>query len=155
VIRVVLAVALAAVLLGASLPAVDRARVAHTDAALEREGERLAAGIAALADRSGSGGRWIVTVRVPGRSWGHAGGRLSIADGIEWQVDGGRPGRARLPVPVVDGLVLRTPGRHRLVVELVRHRGRVGVAVRRLDLKSEGATTAAHAGSVRPRGRGV
>lgn len=154
-IRVVLAVALAAVLLGASLPAVDRARVAHTDAVLERESERLAAGITALADRSDPGGRWIVTVRVPGRSWGHAGGNLSVTGGITWRATGGHAGRERLSLPVFGGLTLTAPGRHRLVVELVRRRGRIGVVVRKLDLKSEGATTTTHAGSVRPRGRGV
>jgi len=150
-VRVVLAVALAAALFAASAPAVDRARVAHSDAVLEREADRLAAGVDALTARSGPGGRWVVTVRVPARSWGHAGGRLAIGDpaGVSWRPAGGVSDAARLPLPVVEGVVLTEPGRHRLVVRLLERDGEPAVAVDRLEFKSEEATTAPYARPVR------
>jgi len=152
-VRIVLAVALAAALLATSVPAIDQGRVAHSDAVLDREADRLATGVAALAARSGAGGRWIVAVRVPARSWGHAGGRLVIDDAVRWRAAGGRTGTERLPVPVADGIELTAPGRHRLAVRLVERDDGRAIVVRRLGFKSENATTPAHVRPVHPRHR--
>jgi len=160
VLRVVLAVALTAVLLATALPAVDRARVDHSDAALREEAERLADGIDALAAHSdaGAGARWVVTLRLPDRSWGHSGtARFAVRNGtVRFRAEEGRSGVVRFGPRLVDGPVLRGAGRHRLAVRLVERRGRPAVVVRRLEFIPEEGTTPSHAGALAaPGGPGV
>lgn len=146
-IRTAVTVALAAALLAASLPAVERARVVHSDARVAGEAERLERAATALAaenDAVTDGGpvaRTHVTIRLPERSWGDSGVvefRVPHRDrepDIRWQVEGGEPRRRHVPdvrlVGADEGLALRAGGRHRLVVELRRDDGGRTVVVRR------------------------
>lgn len=145
-LRVVLVVLLAVGVLGASLPAVADARVAATDTVLEGELSALRTAVTDLLARDdpGAGARRVVTLRVPSRSWGHAGtARLALGvDGprtehIAWRVRGGRERSLRLPVPVdaPDGEALHLPaaGRHRLVLALRSGRDGPVVVARPLD----------------------
>lgn len=151
--RAVLAVALAVALLGASLPAVDTARVERADATVERELRRLADEMRLLdrredpATEGARGPRWRVRVRLPRRSWTSAGiehvslsnrtGRnRSNGTVFRWRVDGGHRRAMYLPSvrvrPAEDGsLAFRTGGTHRLALGLVRDGGTTVVTVRR------------------------
>ncbi len=133
-IRTVVTVALAVAMLGASLPAVDRARVQHADARVTSEVERLeraAEALAATNDPVPSGttpARRLLTLRLPVQSWGAAGiDRFQVspptADAdVVWRVQGGtvtarRLSAVRLAGPA-NGLHLDRGGRHRLRLEL-------------------------------------
>jgi hypothetical protein len=143
VIRVVLAVVLAVGLLAAATPAVDEGRTArtaiHLDGITDRI-ERAARSLRAHEDPtrpSVVGPRRIVDLRLPTRSWTAAGASLRIdgsRDVLAYRVADGRPRRTTLrgvDLRTPSGpIALRTPGRHRLVLSLVRDEG-VGVAVRR------------------------
>jgi hypothetical protein len=149
VIRVVLAVLLAAALLGAATPAIEDARVAATDRALGADLSRVGTAAETLAARHdavrpGVGpARRTVRLVVPGRSWGRARATVTVGTEpsggrLEWQV-GNRPSRTRridveLGVwrdgEVVAGELRLGPGDHRLVLSLVRIDGRPAVAVR-------------------------
>lgn len=158
-LRVVLAVVLAAALLSVTLPAVETASRDTANARLAAGAERVTAAAADLHEREdvvrdGPGARRVVTVLVPAESWWSArvdyvavGGRPT-ADGadrtaVAWRVRGSSERTRRVPgVRVVgdgaaaDGsapLVLESPGRHRLVLELTVRDGRRTVVVRRLD----------------------
>lgn len=130
-LRVVLVVLLAVGVVGASLPAVERARVASTDTRLEGEVSSLRTALADLLARDdpGAGARRVVTLRVPARSWGHAGvARLAVGVGdtrserVVWRTRGGRERSVRLPVPVDardgDAFRVAAAGRHRLMLAL-------------------------------------
>lgn len=142
-IRVVLAVVLAAALLSVALPAVDAGRVDRTatrlDAATARI-ERAARSLLAHEDPTPpgvAGARRRVGFRLPVRSWTAVRATLRIdgeADAVTYRLAGRRPHRTTFR-----GVDLRTPGgpvafesagRHRLVLSLVRDDG-VGVVVRR------------------------
>lgn len=147
--RVVLAVALATALVAATMPALADARrerasavVADQAESLERIGKRL---VATEDPVETAGARRLVAFRLPARQWSSARvDRVAIRpardDGparIDLRVAGGRTGtHAMLGVPLgtPDGrpLVLRTTGRHRLVLSLDGRRGAPRVTVRRL-----------------------
>ncbi|MFB6184093.1 MAG: ABC transporter [Haloarculaceae archaeon] len=157
--RAVLAVALATVLLAATLPALDDARVERSNALLSDELDRLVTFARTLraretAIRAGEGARWRVTLRLPSKTWSSAGltsltvgdtaGHPSTSNGtvVAWRVDGGRRRRRRVTeVPLVargrngrDRLRFRSGGRHRLVLLLVRRDGTPTVLVRRPEV---------------------
>lgn len=142
-VRVVLAALLAAALLGASLPAAETARVEHTDAAVDREADRLDRAALALVrsaepTRAGDARR-TVTLRLPARSWGHAGvAALELADGrLRWRLPGGRWRERSLaaPVAVPEPIVARGNQRRlRLRLALVETEGgRAAVLVFKAD----------------------
>lgn len=164
-IRATLTVALAAALLAASLPVVDRARVNHADTQVASELERLEQTAAALATRNDpvpageTPARVAVTLHLPSRSWGSAGlDRLRFPPPggdatIRWRVEGGRAREIRpSPVAIVgppSGLTVAEGGTRRVVLELRVREGRRTVVVRRPSFIPEDATREPH---VRPRG---
>ncbi|MFC6836509.1 DUF7311 family protein [Halomarina ordinaria] len=124
-LRVVLAVLLTVALVGVSLPAIDRAGVAASDAALDRRADGLATAAENVCLDSAPvapgtpGARRSVPVTLPERSLARAGvERVRIdAGGVHWRVRGAPPDDRRFDVPVVvdaDPLVLRGAGTHRL-----------------------------------------
>jgi hypothetical protein len=160
-LRVVVAVALATALLGAATPAVDDARIDHADARVETEVDELAATADRLVERNDPappgvrGARRLLTLHLPGPSWGSAGlDHLSVpgpsADRrgvLTWRVEGGRETTRWVSVPLVGpdgGLSLRGGGARRVVLELVRRDDEPVVVVRRPEFKSDDGPTAAH-----------
>lgn len=145
-LRTVLAVLLAAALLGVALPVVDAARVAHADSQVQTELEsleRAAADLRAESDPTepGVGGARVErTVVLPGPGWGTASvERVEIpaepGATVRWRVDSGSTHQFRPSVPLVappDGLTLRESGRHHLRLELQRRDGQVVVVVSRV-----------------------
>lgn len=146
-VRTVVTVALAAAILAASLPAVDRARVQHADARVAGEVERLeraARALAAANDPVGDDGqpaRRHVTLRLPIGSWGATGlERLYVpppagtAD-VRWRVRGGETRSRHLADLHVagppEGLSVDDGGRRRVLLELCVRDGRRTVVVRR------------------------
>lgn len=146
-IRTVVTVALAAAIVAASLPAVERARVQHADARVEGEVERLervASELAATNDPVGGDGppaRRHVTLRLPVKSWGATGLEwfrvpppANSADAT-WRVRGGERRSRHLPAVGLagrgDGLTVGDGGRQRIVLELRVRDGRRVVVVRR------------------------
>jgi hypothetical protein len=160
-LRVVVAVALATAILAVSLPAIDAAGRDRTSATVTDEVDALETAVRDLQHSDGavpqgtSGARRVVTVRLPDRGWASArlaylavGGRpgASCVDRTEtalaWQVVDGPVQTRRLPgvqLEHADGdgdddpLVLREPGKHRLVLTLVERAGDRTVRVQRLD----------------------
>lgn len=141
-IRVVLAVAVAAALLAASLPAIEAARADRTAGGMERFRDRIvAAGESLLAsDAAGAGARRVVDLVVPAGSMTRAGvTRLSLACRREcrlvYRLDGGRRERhplGNLPLSTPAGPVeFARPGSHRIVLRLVDDGGRRVVAITR------------------------
>ncbi|MFB6102022.1 MAG: ABC transporter [Haloplanus sp.] len=142
-IRVALAVFLTVALLAAVMPALDEGRATrtaiHLDGVTDRI-ERAVHGLRAHEDPTPPGvvgARRIVTVRLPTPSWTAVGATLRIDgahDRIGYRLDGRRPHRTTIrgvDLRTPDGpLVVGSPGRHRLVVSLVRADG-VGVVVGR------------------------
>jgi hypothetical protein len=143
VIRAVLAVLLSVALFAAVVPGIDEARRSRTATHLDGVTDRIERTVHSLRAHedptrpSVSGARRIVRVRLPARSWSAAGASLRIEgdeDRVGYRLDG-RPPRwttlrgidLRTPAGPV---VLERPGRHRLVVSLVRDRG-VGVVIAR------------------------
>jgi len=146
-VRAVVAVALAAALLGASLPAVERARVQHADARVAGEVERLETVARSLTTSNdvvrgdGPPARARMTLHLPRRSWGsrtlsafRVPPPASNSD-VTWQVRGSDRIDRDLPdvdlAAPPDGITLREGGRHDLVLELRRHDGDRIVAIRR------------------------
>ncbi|MEF8860939.1 MAG: hypothetical protein V5A40_04175 [Haloarculaceae archaeon] len=148
-IRVALAALLAAALLGVTMPVIGDARSSATDrtlgADLARVGnaaESLAARHDAVRPEAGPA-RLTVGLVVPERDWGRAPATVTVGgdpagDSLAWQVGDGprrsvgvgvelRVWRAGGPV---DGSLRLGPGRHRLVLSLVRVDGSQVVAVR-------------------------
>lgn len=146
-LRVVLAVLLAAALLGVALPVVDSARVTHADGQVRTELDHLETAARDLSEESdpvgpaGSGARVERSILLPEASWGRAGvERLTIPGSadtpVRWRVDGGETHTAWPSPPLVappDGLVLRDGGRHRLRLALERRDGQQVVVVSRAD----------------------
>lgn len=118
-LRIVLAALLAAAVVGTALPVVETARVDHTAAAVDREADRLDRAALALV-RTGEptargDARRTVTLRLPVRSWGHAGvGAVELADGrLRWRTPGGRWRERRLAAPLVVPVPIATAGSDR------------------------------------------
>jgi hypothetical protein len=164
-LRVVVAVTLAAALLGVSMPVVETARVDHADARVEAELDRLTAAATRLAERNDlappgvPGARRTVSVRFPRGTMGSSAlARLSVpgpeAQAWNWtgtrlryRIAGASPDTYESGVVLVgtpDGTTIRRGGRHRLVLELSRVRGHRAVVVRRPRLKSDGAASPEH-----------
>ncbi|MFB6191856.1 MAG: hypothetical protein ABEI11_00875 [Haloarculaceae archaeon] len=151
-VRVVLAVALAAALVAVALPAVEEARESRRAALAQEAAADLRASIRGLVAREdpvhpgGRGARRIVSLRVPaGDAAVRVGVRTGPSDAVGWRTSGRR---GRLPVGVdvrvggistPDGLTLREPGAHRLVLAFRTRDGREFVRVRRF--KSGDMTT--------------
>lgn len=155
-LRVTVAVALAVAVLAAITPALAAVRIGHADATVRRQLTAVRATVADLVASDdavrGPGARRVRTVRLPHRSAGSAGvAWVELGGGPEghrlgWRVRGGRPRHLRAPVPVGRAgrsLVIRTAGRHRLVLALVRGPDGGTVTVRRL--KVQNATSRRHA----------
>ncbi|WP_248897508.1 DUF7311 family protein [Haloplanus halobius] len=143
-IRVVLAVVLTVALLAAATPAIDEGRqsrtATHLDSVTDRI-ERAARSLLAHEDPTPPetvAPRRIVRFRLRPRSWTAAGATVRIdgeRDVIAYRIQGGRPHRTTLPgvdLRTPDGPFVYGPGRHRLVVSLVRDRG-VGVVFARTE----------------------
>lgn len=145
-IRTVVTVALAAAILAASLPAVERARVQQADARVAGELERLeqvARALVATNDpvTEGTPARQRVTLHLPVRSWGSAGLELfrvpppGTNPAVIWQVRGGRPHSRQLPgiqlAGPPGGLAIGDGGRQRVVLEFRTLDERPAVVVRR------------------------
>ena len=156
-LRAVVAVALAAALLGTTLPAVETAQRERTASHVAGEVDRLTSAVADLRARDGAvaerGARRVVAVRLPQRDWGHAGVeyfRLGGAPGsgraardeaaIAWRVSGGVERRRQVPdvplgavaTPCDRPLVFREAGTHRIALSLVWRGGERRVLVRRV-----------------------
>lgn len=164
-LRVVVAVALGVALLGASMPAVDTARVDHAEARVEAEIDGLAGTAQRLQERNDPsppgvpGAQRTVTLHLPGPSWGSASldylsipgpaadGEMSDHNTVTWRVAGGRRVTRRLPAPIVgpgDGLRVEGGGSRRVVIELTRHDGKPVVLARRPEFKSDDEASVAH-----------
>lgn len=146
-VRTLLTVVVATALLGASLPALDDARVDRTERRLDASATRLtdvAAGLVATDDPVPMGARGAsrtVVVTLPSAGVADAraaslsvGGlpNASHPSTVGYRVAGQPPRRLDTGVRFVTGerpLVL-SPGRHTLRLTLVRVEGRVGVHVR-------------------------
>lgn len=169
-IRVALAVLLAAALLGAATPAIEDARASATDRQLRADLARVgvaAEGLAARHDavRPEAGpARRTVRLVVPGTGWGRAPAtatvgtgsgsgelRWRVGDGPERSVDVGVALRVQRNGTAVAGQLRLGPGRHRLVLSLVRVDGRPTVVVR--GFKSDTGRTSPRV-RVRPGGDG-
>lgn len=147
-LRAVLAVALAAALVGAALPAVERGRVDAADRLVHGELRAIERGAESLLDADevgpGAGARRSLTVELPAGSWRAAGVdyvsirgvRRSPGQGVTtvaYRIDGRPERRVTLAVPLSVGeepLVLGD-GSHRLVLELTERDGRRVVVVTR------------------------
>jgi hypothetical protein len=149
VIRVALAALLAAALLGAATPAVEDARTDATERGLRADLSRVGAAAETLrsrhdAVRPGAGpARRTVEIVVPAAGWGVAPATVTVGsgpedDGLAWRVGDGPRHAVRVGVELriwrdgnaVTGSLRLGPGRHRLVLSLVRVEGRPAVAVR-------------------------
>lgn len=172
-IRVVVAVAVAAALLSASLPAVETARVDRTTAAVERVPDRIdRAALSALAGeperRSSLGSaptaRRVVSVAVPGGSIGTAPVRsLSLCPGVErgtavliHAVGDAAPSRTTLSAPydLPNGGIALDRSR-RVFLSLVPVSADSGggerrIRVRLVDRSSAGAGSSSETGPPRP-----
>lgn len=144
-IRAVVTVALAAAVLGASLPAVERVRVQHADARVAGEVERVEQAARALAARNdpvptGTPARHRLTLRLPVRTWGSSGlERFRVppraAPDVTWRVRGGDTRSRHIPdvrlAGPPGGLAIDHGGRERVVLELQKREGGRYVVVRR------------------------
>lgn len=125
-IRVLLAVALAAALLSASLPAVESAAADRTAASVDRDIDAIRHAGASLLATDDPGARRVVTVSLPAGSLTAAGVQsLTIACRphctVRYTLERGasRTRRLGLPLATPDGAVgLGTPGDHRLTLGL-------------------------------------
>lgn len=165
-LRVVLAVTLAAALLGAAMPVVDDARVATARSqtadqleSLDRAAERLEErNDASPPGMDGGGARRHVVLDFPRRSWGSSGlDRLYIPGEFDaapsWRVSGGKSKTWYSSVPIAGpdgGMTIREGGRVRLVLKLRRRQGESVVVVSRPDFMSDDGTRPAHAGTSDP-----
>jgi len=160
-LRAVMAVTLATALLAVSMPAIDGARADRADASARAAAERIESAARDLQATDGAvppgtaGARRVVTVRLPERTWTSerlqflaVGGRPDSPvahdrTAVAWQVPGRTLQLRNCPGIRLehrdgddDPLVLREPGRHRLVLRLVRVNGTRIVTVRRLGSES-------------------
>jgi len=166
VIRVVLAVALAAALLGVSMPVIEEAGRAHSDGRVANQLDRLESAaetlrVRSVAARQGATARRTLSVSLPERTWAHPGlARLTVPPAgdraeVTWRVEGGPEHSRRLLggdlVGPPGGLTLRKGGT-REVALLLRPDGTV--RLRRLNFITERGSTATY-GTPRPAiGRG-
>jgi hypothetical protein len=146
-IRTVVTVALAAALLAASLPVVERSRVQHANARVAGEVERLETVARSLARENdlvrgqGQPAKVRVTLHLPVESWGASGiETITIrppdrGGDVGWRVAGGEQQRRQLDGVRVagppNGLVIADGGRQRLRLELRERDGRRTVVVSR------------------------
>lgn len=133
-IRLVVGVALALALVGASLPPLAEARVDRSATLLEAELDRLARTAAVLVAESdpvaaGPGARRIVTLELPGRSLTSAAVAWVELRGDEDAAVYRLPGRPPTAVPL--GVALRTPDGPVRLVDPGDHR--VTLSLRRVD----------------------
>lgn len=144
-IRTAVTVVLAMVLLAASLPALQAARISHADSRVAAAVERLGDAAAALAaENDAVDGRAAATrrtVHLPGASWGSSGlARLSVpgtANGTDvvWRVAGGTTRTRRfeaVDLVAPTAFAFEAGGRRQVRLELERIDGRRAVSVRRL-----------------------
>lgn len=165
-IRAVLAVALAVALLGVSLPVVEEAGRAHSDAQVENQLDRVESAAQALRARSvaatqGVTARRTLLLSLPERTWAHPGlARLTVPApgdrvGVTWRVEGGTEHSRRLlggdVVGPPGGLTLRAGGTARVAL-LLRPNGTVQLW--RLNFIAERGATAAHGTARSAIGRG-
>lgn len=139
-IRVVLAVVLAAALVAASMPAISEARADRTATTLDRAGERLRrASESLLATDAAAGARRVVTVRLPTATVSAAGvDRVAVACtpdcALRYRLSTGATGHhslGSLPLSTPDGPVtVSQPGVHHLALGLDRRAGERVVTVR-------------------------
>lgn len=140
-IRLLLAVTVAAALLSASLPAVTEVRTDRTADDLNRAGDRLVAASQSLlaADDADVGARRVVRFHLPAGSLTLAGVERVVVSCrpncvLRYRLEGGRTGRRPLgtvPLATPDGRVaLSRPGTHRVTLRLTRFDGRRTVTVR-------------------------
>lgn len=147
-IRAVLAVVLTVALLAAATPAIDQGRQARTATHLDGVVDRIGRAVRSLLahedpTRPGVvGPRRIVRFRLPSSSWTAVGVSLRIdgeRDIVSYRLDGQPPSDTtfqRVDLRTPTGPVVYGPGRHRLVVSLVRDGG-IGVVVRRDEAEVE------------------
>lgn len=155
-IRAVLAVALAVALLGVSLPVVEEAGRAHSDARVTNQLDRVESAAQTLRARSaaatqGVTARRTLSLSLPERTWAHPGlARLTVPApgdgvGVTWRVDGGTDHSRRLlggnVVGPPGGLTLREGGTLEVAL-LLRPNGTV--QLRRLNFMTERGSMAAH-----------
>jgi len=127
VIRVLLAVALTAALLAASLPAVESAAADRTAASLDRDIDALQRAGESLLAEDDPGARRIVTISLPHRSLTAAGVESFSVEchadcSVTYTLETGASRTRRLGVPLTtpDGPVrLGSPGTHRVTLGLV------------------------------------
>ena len=153
-IRVALAALLAVALLGVATPAIDDARTSATERVLRADLSRVGAAAESLAARHDAVGpksgpaRRTVQLVVPGRGWDRAPATVTVGTdagnesfeggSLEWRVGGGTLRSIRIGIDLrvwrdgrpAAGELRLGPGRHRLVLSLVRADGRPVVAVR-------------------------
>lgn len=152
-VRTVLTVAVAAALLGSSLPAVDDARADRTAARLEATATRLSDAAAVLvatddpvpAGELGASRTLVITLPRAGFADARA-DYLSIGgmptgserSTVGYRVTGRPPRQVETSVTFVteDGPLVLPPGRHRLRLTLVRTANGVGVRVRPVGAKT-------------------
>ena len=149
-LRLVLAVAVSAALLGLAVPAIETAGTAHSETRVTDELDRLETTARTLTLRSdatphGPPARETTTLRLPARTWAHPGvTRLRFGrNRVTWRVGDRDPASRTLTGPLSGppgGLVLRDGGRVDLV--LVRRQG--AVVVRRPNFITRNATTPGH-----------
>lgn len=144
-IRLLLAVAITAALVGYALPAVEDARANRADALAREELTTLREQTADFAGQNDAtppglpGPTRLAAVRVP-RGTSLRIGVGSRSESLEWVRDGWR-GRVETDLRFDESLKLDDSGVHRLRVSLVRRDGRTVVRVRRF--KPENGTTPA------------
>jgi hypothetical protein len=174
VIRVALAVLLAVALLGTAMPAIEDARVSTTERQLRADLSRVATVAESLAARHdavppGPGSaRRTVRLVVPEAGWGRAAATVGVGSGpdggrLVWAVADGPRHVARVDVDVrvwrdgkpMTGELRLGPGRHRLVMSLVRIGGHPTVVVSVRGLKSDTGRTSPRVRFRRRGGRGV
>lgn len=161
-LRVVVAVALATALVGASMPAIQTARVDHAHGRMDTELDTLVATAGRLQERNDPvpppipGARRTVELHLPGGSWASAEVAYLVVPGpsnerppgtVRYRVAGGRERKRSTGVPLVGppgGLHIGGAHRHRLVLVYTTYRGKPVVLVRHPEFKSDAVTTPAH-----------
>lgn len=142
-IRVALAVVFAAALLGATLPAVEAGAAERTAVGVEADLDRLERAMLALYDGEAAtapdvdGAVRRLTLRLPRESWATvpvASVDLVPANGgarLSYRLRGRERVGRHVPVPLRASLGFDAPGRHRVVLRLVRDEGGASVAAAR------------------------
>ncbi len=159
-LRVVLVVVLTTALLGVAMPTVEDAREAAARETLATQLDRLDRTAQRLLERNDvpppgvAGPRRVVTLSLPGRTWGNAGLDwlwLPAANDTSptWQVRGGSSHVWRPSAPIIarENLTIRDGGRIRLVLTARRTGAGPAVVVSRPAFMPDGATSPTHAAS--------